>query len=329
MGGKALKNSSISRMTLSQFENIRDYVMQKLKLDFVGHRIEVLKAYATKSDFGNVSFVMSSDGLTIDPMTYFKEMFLSNEIVANDNRYSLEVQGHQVDISLVPSDRFDMYSDYHAYNGLGRMIGHVAHDMGLYLTHSGLIYKVMVDGQKVDTIHIANTWRSILTLLGYSVQRWEEGFHTLEDVMTYIASGKYFSSEVFADWQHKDIPQGHRLSIKLTMAEWVDSHPAVPSMAKSKEDWNAIVMKDIQDLGIRVHEAIHAFCQRQHRSKLAGEKYNGNLVSTWTGRQSKQLGELLQRVRDAFGGAEQVVDWVLGASEGDIKAKVLELHQVA
>jgi hypothetical protein len=323
MGGKALKQCNIQRMTQERYAEVRDFVTSQLEADFPGYRLEVYKAYRAKQDFGNLSLLMEAGSATPKIVSYLTRTFKPLELVSHGDMHSFEVKGHQVDLMLVPSDQFQMVADYNAYNGLGWLLGELAHAMGMKLSPDGLTYSVQKGTWKLADISLAKTWPDCLAALGYNPQHWEQGFDSLESIFEFVASSPYYSSDIFADHGFKDVPEGVRLTTRQEMAKWVDENPVkVRPFKAGKDDWQAFVFEKFPVVPQKVQEA-----EQQHQDHLAArEKFNGNLVTELTGRTQRALGQFLTRFQESLGGKDGQTAWVLGASADDIKQKILEVH---
>jgi hypothetical protein len=324
MGGKALKQCNIQRMSLEQFAEVRDIVVTRLEKDFPAYRIEVFKAYRAKSDFGNLSIVMERGDEPDDMSAYLAQTFRPLQIVSNGDMYSFEVKGHQVDVLLASKEQFGMVAAYYAYNGLGWLLGELAHALGMKLSTEGLTYTVQKGTWKLADIALATTWPEVLSVLGYDFQRWEQGFGSLEDIFEFVASSAYYSSDIFDDpYGYKDVPAGTRLTTRLSMAKWVDENPVkVPPFNSSPAEWQALLFDKFPVLPAKLAEL-----ERAHQDRLvAREKFNGQLVSGLTGRTQRDLGQCLARIEESFGGKDKLTAWVLGASASDIERKILEMH---
>jgi hypothetical protein len=53
------------------------------------------------------------------------------------------------------------------------------------------------------------------------------------------------------------------------------------------------------------------------------EKFNGELVSEWTGLTEKALGSLMMELKNSFSSKEKLNEWVLTSTSEHVKAFVL------
>jgi hypothetical protein len=330
MGGKALKHSNIRRVTAAEHRAIGQEVLAALSRNFPGHRAEVLPHYAEKATFGNLSIFVESDTHQMDQSMArdLGALFGSPEFVRNDNRVSVAVRELQVDISIYPTVKFQTALDYHSYNTLGGLIGRLAHQVGLVLRDGALEYDFIIGTHKLADITVTSTWKDSLTLLGLDHTRWSQGFKSLTEMFAYVVSSTLFSRTLFRDWDvigYTDIPDDMPLTVLQSFGMWLDkTDPSqIPADAVvSKEAWLEALFAARPALQAQRDAAL----KRRADQAAAHEKLNGNLVIEWTGRQKAELGKLLQALKDAFGSVDALTQWVLSASESDIKSKVMSLH---
>lgn len=63
MGGNAIKNCSVRRYRAAEYFPLEEKVLAQLRSDFPGRKIDALKAYKNKTDFGDMDILLESDGL--------------------------------------------------------------------------------------------------------------------------------------------------------------------------------------------------------------------------------------------------------------------------
>ena len=61
MGGNALKNARTRRLDRRDFEQVSVAVVARLREAFPSARVEVIPAYATKADFGDLDVLVSAE----------------------------------------------------------------------------------------------------------------------------------------------------------------------------------------------------------------------------------------------------------------------------
>lgn len=325
MSGTALKNTHTSRIPKAEFVALTQQVIEQLKKDFPSRRIEVMKHYEAKSDFGNLSIIMES-GESDNPSdiaSYLERKFQSREIVKNDSQYSFEYKMFQVDLHLVAPDKFQVFADYHSYNGVGILLGYLADEMGVTLGHTGLLYKHRIGEEPAGTIMLANNWPSILKILGLDYAVWQKGFHTLEDMFTFIASGKFFMPELYRTMEWKDIPAEIRLTIRLAMAKWVEeNYPETNVYHPEAFVWMRYLEEAVPGFALQMEQQAEAHAQRKAREAAIREKFNGHLVSNWTGLTGRELGRFMEKLNSEFGTREALANWAFDTSPEEIQKHI-------
>ncbi len=326
MGGKALKNSPVTRVDAAEHQRISQMVTAALTRNFPRQRNAALPHYAKKETFGNLSVFLQSES-PMDKVLVRDLVALlgATESVLNGNMVSLAVENLQVDITVYPAKSFQTALDYHSYNTLGGLIGRLADSIGLTLRDDSLVYKRIQGTQLLAEITLATTWQGALTELGLDYQRWTQGFETLADMFAYVTTSPLFAKALYSDAGYKDVPSGIRLTVSQEFSKWldtVDPRQLPPDSAVSQDAWLEAMFKHHPTAQTQLTAAL----QRHADVVAASKKLNGNLVIDWTGRQGYALGQLLRALKSSFDSEEALTQWTLAASEEDIKSKVFALH---
>ena len=165
-----------------------------------------------------------------------------------------------------------------------------------------------------------------LQFLGYDPARVHEGFDTLEEIFEYTMSSRYYSRDIYllrnrnhtARTRDKKRPT-YRAFLKY-IAERDGGHNA--SYAKDKSEYLPHIFRNFPHAEREYSD--HQF--RYQRKARIKKKYNGRLVSEWTGLQGKELGRAMTLFKGMFQDFEQYLD---DTPENEIKAKFLELSRTA
>lgn len=328
MGGNALKHSNTKRVGRAEHARVGEQVLAKLGQRFPGHRLEIIPAYAQKTEFGNVSVFFQSDvhRAKKELSDELKVLFDSAQAVRHDNRISVAVDGLQVDISVISSAHFQLALDYHSFNMLGGLIGQLANAVGLTLRDTGMVLRV-INGSHLSTeIPVASTWSEILDILGLSYHRWCKGFATLSEMFAFVTTSPVFQKDLFQDSSYQDIPAGQPLRITQKFGLWLDTVSAreLPTLEPvTKEAWLARLMALRPDVKAPYDAAIQFGIDRA----AASQKLNGNVVRNLTGLDNEALGKFMKALRDSFGSESAQVAWVLTASNKDIVSKITTLRK--
>lgn len=325
MGGNIFKNGSTRRVTAAEFDNIQTTFANRLKAAHPYMHFEVLKAYGDKPDFGNLSIFALSDGPSTSEqlLAFMRDCTLNGKVAVNGNRVSIPYMGIQTDVTFVPADNYRFALSYHAFNGMGGLLGRVAHSLGLTLRDDGMVYKLHDDDQVVAEIGVSVTWQQALMLLGYSYGRWCEGFTSLDEVFAFVASSEFFDPAMFMDVEA--VVEGDRPTVVQLFAQYLQaaSRPAGKVPTKTLE----LLFDRIPGFCESYADVSSQWTAHKAQQKVISTKFNGHLVEEWTGRSGRALGELMQLITKTFGNKEGLGLWVLSSSAENIQAMVMEQHQ--
>jgi hypothetical protein len=325
MGGNIFKNGSTKRQPVREFLDICAKFTGQLKGAFPHLHYEVLRAYANKPDFGNMSVFVLSDGPSTDGkvLTFLREITVDGKVALNGNRASIAHMGIQTDVTFVPANDYRFALSYHAFNGLGGMLGRVASSLGLTLRDNGMVYKLQDGDQAVAEINVADTWQQALMLLGYSFQRWSAGFESLEDIFDFVSSSEFFDPDLFLDVD--PIVEDKRPTVVQLFAQYLQAASRPPSNVTTKKI--ELLFDRIPGFCKNYTDVSAQWSEHKAEQKVFSSKFNGHLVQEWTGRSGRALGDLMQQINQSFGEKEGLVMWVLDASSEQIKAMVMEQNQ--
>ena len=325
MGGNIFKNGSTRRMTAAEFDNIQKTFSGRLKAALPYTHFEVLKAYGDKPDFGNLSIFALSDGPSTNEqvLAFMRDCLVDGKPAINGNRVSIPFMGIQTDVTLLSADSYRFALNYHAFNGMGGLLGRVAHSLGLTLRDDGMVYKLFDDDQAVAEISVAVTWQQALMLLGYSYGRWCDGFASLDEVFAFVASSEFFDPAMFMDVEA--VVDGDRPTVVQLFAQYLQaaSRPAGKVPTKTLE----VLFDRIPGFCDSYTDVSGQWTAHKAQQKVISTKFNGHLVQEWTGRSGRELGNLMQLITKTFGSKEDLGLWVLASSAENIQAMVMEQHQ--
>lgn len=330
MGGNALKNCVTRRFEAAEYYPLEKTVLQQLRQTFPSRRIEPILAYRNKPSFGDMDILF--EFTDADTVAVFAEqvqaVFSPQEMMVATNQITFEYRECQVDLMLTAPPDFQPSLDYYNYNDLGNLLGRVAASMGLKLGHDGLCYRWGEGPRCRITGPVETDWAVILPLLGYSHERWLQGFDEMEDMFHFVVSSPYFNP---APYQYKN--QNHasrtRNAKRKTYQEflaWLSTAPegTVPAYPQGhKQVWWPYLTERLPAL----EAACEALQRVDHDAKVHRQRFSAEQVAQWTGRAGPGLAALMKRLREDAGGREGLQAWVQGLDDATLQDRVLALHK--
>ncbi|MGG4645931.1 nucleotidyltransferase family protein [Pseudomonas aeruginosa] len=339
MGGNALASVGAARCSkvvaeqmLSEFRS--QFAVTIARFD-VGARIAPIMAYRQKEDFGDLDVLVDSTLFKqVPPVEFVNE--LSNNYgqplhwVKNGPVLSIGLplmepgRCLQLDLISTPTEEFDFSLQYFSWNDAGNLIGRVAHKMGLKFGHDGL-WLPMRDGTNLfDEILVTRDFSVALRFLGFNAERWKSGFDTLEDIYRFVAAGERFDPSLYPleHRNHTARVRDKKRPVYMGFLRWLEAQPSLPV-----QEWHADktrYLPEILEAFPELAEAHQASLQRLSRSKALRARFNGELVSEWTGLQGKELGKFIahfKREHDDFEG------WLHSLSDEQLRVEAQASHQ--
>jgi hypothetical protein len=307
MGGAALKNCTTRRYQAEEYHQLEQEVLDIISNNFPFDSVSTIKAYTLKESFGDMDVLACTD--KYDPCNIEDKLirlFNTKEVVKNGNVVSFEYKQFQIDLILTRPADYVSSQQYFAYNDLGNLIGRVAHSMGLKLGHDGLTYKFYADKTQVfREITLLKDWEQILPVLGYSWERYQQGFDTLEDIFKFVVSSPFFNKSIYA-LENRNHAARTRDAKRLTYTsflEWLENYNETEVQKFHREwfvknDCDKIVWTDylfgmIPNFYPQYEQAEKDLAFHQEFKR----RYNGELVAGWTGLQGKELGAFMSYVK--------------------------------
>jgi hypothetical protein len=326
MGGNAIVNHPVRRYSAKEYFVLENKILTKLRNDFPGRKIEALKAYRAKADFGDMDILFESDGLALgnEFKRYLMDNLKSKEVALNGPTISFEHQEFQIDLIFTKSNQFSTSAAYYGWNDLGNFCGCLAKTMGLKLGHDGLSYAFSEGDQRLDLSVIATDWKIILPAIGLDYEEWEKGFDMVEDIFKFVVNSRFFNRDIYLleNRNHRSRVrdakrQNYTKFLSWLMAQPVGSIPEHP-IAENKSDWLPHLFQVIP--GFEEH-------YRKIQSKLidartAKNKFNGEVLSRITGLKLTELGLLMKDIRSAFDSREALSTWALEATSEQIETDI-------
>ena len=292
-------------------------------------RVSVIPAYRTKADFGDMDVLVESSGYdTHDFRARLLKAFRAPDLVANGSVYSVPHGDLQVDLISASPKAFDFCHGYFSFNDLGNLIGRTAHKQGMSFGHDGLRFALRDGDYKFRDITVTRDFDEALDFLGYDAPRFSQGFDVIEEIFDYVADGDYFNRDIYL-LDNRNAVSRIRDSKRKTYMEflrWCEETPSLPAFAYpgDKSVWIPRIRQRFADFGPALDAAeADLAVQRAVKSKFSGE-----YVRSITGLDGKELGGLMQRIRESFPDRPAMQSFVLASDDETVKAYVFQMREV-
>ena len=324
MGGNALKNCEIRRVSAEEYRILSVEVLHILQETFPLRRICIQKAYENKPDFGDLDILFEIRGEKDNVFTpeSLRELFNSKEVVYNGKHghpdtppdlfekvFSLEYKGLQVDIIPTLSEYFYSSYIYTSFNDLGNFMGRIAHKMGFKYGDKGLIYQFRTMEDHVSAeIKVSLDISKIFEFLGYDLYRFYKSFNNLEDIFEFVASSKYFHKDIYLlpNRNHKSRTRGLKRKNYNLFLKWLEE-PTIKLI--NEYPWPSMEerggRKDVEEFMMKAFTMFPQFridfiIERDRLEQEAEVKalFNGGIVKGITGLENIELGNFMKYLRD-------------------------------
>lgn len=302
MGGNALKNCTTRRFQAEEYYTLEHEVLEMLSDVFIISRIKPILAYRYKESMGDMDVLVESDCIPNNWMDLLKKKFQPKETLKNGNVFSFEYKECQIDLVLTKKEEFESSYQYFNYNDLGNLCGRVAHSMGLKLGHDGLTYKFFGANERhlFKELKLLDDWKDILPVLGYSYERYEQGFYTLENIFEFVVSSPFFNKSIYAleNRNHAARIRDKKRKTYMEFLTWLEGYEetgeqkfvgGAVKFEHNKSDWLQYLFGVIPSFKEQYDATVKECAQAQEYKK----RFNGDLVSAWTGLEKQELGRFM------------------------------------
>lgn len=215
MGGHAMKNYGVERLTKKQY----DEVLSELTITLPEKTLPV-PSYRSKESFGDCDLLTTATDEAFEKSLSKDFTLLGKKRNGGVTSYALKYGNFppfQFDLIKAKEDSYEFNYNYLSYNDLGNLIGRVAAAFGFKFAHDGLyilawyshkgeersVARVKESGKandhaeyKMEKLFISN-FDQALEFLGFDSLRFAQGFNNVDDILDYVASSKYFCKDFF------------------------------------------------------------------------------------------------------------------------------------
>lgn len=338
MGGKALKNTQTQRLDKPAFERVSGQVVEGLRTAFPTARVDVIPAYFTKADFGDLDVLVTSEdvhehggGEALNELAvrrfHATELFKNGNVLSFDYRASAQQTepGFQVDVITMPRVSYDFALCYFSFNDLGNLIGRTAHKQGASFGHDGLWYYFRDGDYKFREVLLTRDYDLALRYLGYEPARFHQGFADLEAIFEYVSGSEFFNRSIFLleNRNYQSRVRDRKRKTYTEFLKWCEARPDLPAYPypSDKAEWLPRMFHWFPEFRQQYDQAVRDLATQ----RAVKERFNGELVGAMTGLQDKALGMLMKHFKEGFASAADLAQYVLQADEQALRERLMAL----
>ena len=249
----------------------------------------------------------------------------------------------QIDIEIVAPHLAAWFSFYSSSGDMLGLIGRIVRNLGFIVTDRGLWLRMPeLDASKTMThvnvadrdgiIFLSNDPHRVMLFLGLSVDRYEAGFETLEELYTWLGACRMLSAEVIRLKRENSSERNreHKRSVfSGFFNEWLPLHMDMTLEQDEVKQRTKLLQLRHQFLEGAVlffekseeYAAKHSALVRAINNATAGELLKP-LVAEYSQRDGKKLNEVMRSFRRNVGFNEVGDPYVLDTSHSDINSQL-------
>ena len=210
-----MKQYNVERLTKEQY----DEVLSALTIT-LPYKTVAIPSYRLKDSFGDCDLLTTSTDEAFEKNLSKDFILLGKKKNGSVTSYALKYGSFppfQFDLIKAKEESFKFNYNYLSYNDLGNLIGRVAAAFGFKFAHNGLYLLAWYDHKgeersvvrvkeeaktndhaehKMEKLFISN-FDEALEFLGFDSLRFAQGFDTVDDILDFVASSKYFCKDFF------------------------------------------------------------------------------------------------------------------------------------
>lgn len=296
MGGNAIQGAC--RINRDEYDSLVEKVKSKIIEVDPKFKPNEIKFFKSKKDFGDLDLLVSSSVST--DVNQIAKRFGAKQIKKNGNVLSFDLRLDsdrlfQVDLISVPATDIEIASFYFSYNDLNLLAGRIAHKLNTSFGFDGLKFKVRTEsGYKGLDINLSKDPDRIYEFLGLDINRYEQGFDSLEEIYQFVSSSKYFNPSIF-DYEslnHINKTRNRKRSTYAGFLNWIESQESL-NQYQFQEKSVYLVKIDLAFPEIDIFQKMKDYSSDFKKILDRQNKFNGSLVSEFTGLTGKELGNFI------------------------------------
>lgn len=308
MGGNAIKQFGEGvRLSATDYDELALEILSILSTPNITPRL--IPSYHNKPDHGDMDIIVPCMFNFFFSYEEVKEKLNAVGYVRNGPVTSYAIpynkQLFQIDIIYIQDDTFDFADKYYSYNDLGNLLGRVAHRMGFKLGHQGLTY-ILRDHELpthvISEITITTDWEEAIEFLGYSADRYHQGFDDLIDIFQYTMSSPFAKREIYLLENRNATSRirDRKRKTYMDFLDWLESTTVddlIPTTIDKKIEFKSVHVLRAMDVFPKFVWDIEVELDEYKKEKHIKKIINGKLINELTGLSGKELGQFISIVR--------------------------------
>jgi hypothetical protein len=211
----------------------------------------------------------------------------------NGGVWSLVYKEFQIDLIRTTELEYNYCINYFSYNDRGNLVGRIAHKFGLKHGHDGLVLPVRSNDHVLGTV--------LLTLDPFRAEKFLDidpgnTFYHLEEVFENVSVSKYFNPEIFLleNRNHAARTRDKKRATYNSFLTWCESLPPREYYQYApKPEYLEMIFKEFP----HAKKEFDVLWAKKVLREEAALKFNGALVSEWTGCEGADLGKLMIKLK--------------------------------
>ena len=210
-----MQQYGVEKLTKEQYDEVLSALTVTLP-----YKTAAIPSYRSKYSFGDCDLLTTATDEAFEESLSKDFILLGKKRNGSVTSYALKYGSFppfQFDLIKAREDSYEFNYNYLSYNDLGNLIGRVAAAFGFKFAHNGLyilawyshkgeersVGRVKENGKtndhaeyKMEKLFISN-FDEALEFLGFDSSRFAQGFDTIDDILDFVASSKYFCKDFF------------------------------------------------------------------------------------------------------------------------------------
>ena len=293
MGGNVFKDGSTRRYSAQEYYSLLRRL--ELPLSKVGSKYAALKTPKDKESFGDADIlIIPNQEWSVHLLSAVFETTLDH-VSRNGDVWSLVFEEIQVDLMTTNGEEFDAHYDYKNFSDFGNLRGKIIHKFGLKFGHDGLIFPVRSENHVIGNIVLSRDPTKINSVFDFEMT---DSVDTLEEMFDIVMASKFFNPAVFA-WDAMNAVARIRDKKRATyhaFLGYLETHKkeSVYIFHANKLDYLPFIFENFPD----AKTGFDALWAKKEKYDEFKKRFNGDLVSDWTGFKEKELGELMKLLKN-------------------------------